>query len=180
MRTQVLGATAGADPDERLTTGEAARLLDSSRQHVVDLCDRGVLPFTTTGRHRRVRRGDIDELRAGNETLTRDQDRSLWLAFSIAGRIVADPERARSLAHENLDRMTPNVRGSTRRLLDEWRRLIDGPIDQLLAAYTSRSVHGRELRQVAPFAGLLADEERILVLDAWRQDWRSRNGAEVS
>jgi excisionase family DNA binding protein len=37
-----------------LSTGEVAGLLGVSRQHVVDLCDRGDLIFVRVGSHRRV------------------------------------------------------------------------------------------------------------------------------
>ena len=98
MRSTVYDAVTSADPDQQLTTGEAAALLSSTRQHVADLCDRGDLPFTLVGRHRRVRRGDVDAIRTRSERLTRDQRRSLWLAYATAGRIVADPQRAIELA----------------------------------------------------------------------------------
>jgi excisionase family DNA binding protein len=47
-----------------LSTGEVAHLLGSSRQHVVDMCTRGELPFLWIGRHRRIERSDIDRLLA--------------------------------------------------------------------------------------------------------------------
>ena len=81
---------------------------------------------------------------------------------------------------ENIGRMEPNARGSARGLIEEWRRLLDGPTDRMLAAYTSRSEHGRDLRQVAPFAGLLTDAERKVVLDAWQADRRSRSSGAVA
>ena len=37
-----------------LRTGEAARRLGVSRQHVVDLCNQGRLPYITVGAHRRI------------------------------------------------------------------------------------------------------------------------------
>lgn len=169
VRTQIHDAATGADPDEQLTTGEAAKLLNSSRQHVVNLCDRGLLPYTTTGTHRRVRRGDVDAIRHRTDRLTRDQQRSLWLAYAIAGRIVAEPTAAMSTARTNLETMRAHSRGSSRQWLDEWETLLDGPLDQLLAAYTSRNLRGRELRQHLPFAGLLSDHERAAVLDQWSQ-----------
>lgn len=156
------------DPDELLTTGEAAVVLNSSRQHVVDLCDRGELPFTTVGRHRRVRRGDVEALRTRTERMTRDQRRSLWLAYATAGRIVEDPEHARALARSNLLKSQSTARGQARRWLEDWARLVDGPIDRLLDALTSRSPRGRELRQNSPFAGLLRPDERERVLESWR------------
>lgn len=167
MRTLTYDRITSAEADELLTTGEAAALLSSSRQHVVDLCERGELPFTTVGTHRRIRRADVEALRARTQRLTRDQRRSLWLAYAVAGRIVADPQRAQDLARRNLERMRASSRGQARRWLDEWGRLLDGPIEELLAMLVSPSPKGRELRQNAPFAGLLSEPERAKVLDAW-------------
>jgi excisionase family DNA binding protein len=65
-----------------VTTGQAASILGSSRQHVVDLCDSGQLGYSSVGTHRRVRLVDVLRLKEGEETagkLTRDQVRSLWL-----------------------------------------------------------------------------------------------------
>jgi excisionase family DNA binding protein len=77
MRTARFDSIAFDEAEEPLTTGEAATLLNSSRQHVVDLCDRGELPFTTIGKHRRVLRSDVEAIRTRTERLTRDQRRSL-------------------------------------------------------------------------------------------------------
>ena len=154
---------------ELLTTGEAARVLNSSRQHVVDLCDRGELPFVTTGTHRRVRRGDLEALQERTLRMTRDQRRSLWLAYAVAGRIVEDPLEARAVAAANLEKMSTASKGRPSRWLDEWAELLDGPLDRLLYDYTSRSPRSRELRQNAPFAGLLSDAEREKVLTSWKR-----------
>lgn len=172
MRTEyarsVVDAGSSAE-DELLTTGEAARILNSSRQHIVDLCNRGDLPFVTVGTHRRVRRADVEQVRDRALRLTRDQRRSLWLAFAIAGRIVGDPDHARTLAYENLESMRRTSRGQARVWLDEWERLLAGPIEDLLAALTSRSQRGRDLRQNSPFAGVISDTERGDVLASWRE-----------
>lgn len=167
-RSAVFDAANTIDPEQQLTTGEAAKLLNSSRQHVVDLCESGLLPFTTLGTHRRVRRGDIEALRNRTERLTRDQQRSLWLAYAVAGRIVSDPARAFRIARHNLSTMQPVVRGSAANWLDEWHRLLDGPVERLLTEYTSRNLRGRELRQHSPFATVLTDHERANVLAQWR------------
>ena len=168
MRARTYDRITGADPDELLTTGEAAAILNSSRQHVVDLCERGDLPFTTVGTHRRVRRGDVEALLERSQRLTRDQRRSLWLSYATAGRIAESPVVAKRHALANLRQMRESSRGQARRWLDEWERLLLGPTDRLLAALVSPSPKGRELRQNSPFAGILADDERARVLQAWQ------------
>jgi len=155
--------------DEMLTTGEAARVLNSSRQHIVDLCNQGDLSFETVGSHRRVRRGDVEAIRDRTLRMTRDQRRSLWLAFAIAGRIAENPERVLAAARTNLEMMRRNTRGQASVWLDEWERLLEGPIEDLLGTMTSRSPASRDLRQNSPFAGVLSDEERESVLASWRR-----------
>lgn len=157
------------ESDELLTTGEAAKLLNCSRQHVVDLCVRGDLPFVTVGTHRRVRRSDVEAHRTRTQRLTRDQRRSLWLAFAVAGKIVQDPDGTIDLAWMNLEVMRSRARGQAVRWLEEWERLLHGPVHELLSQLTSHSPKGRELRQNTPFAGVLDERERQRVLDAWKQ-----------
>jgi excisionase family DNA binding protein len=175
VRSATFDAIDSADADELLTTGEAAKLLNSSRQHVVDLCDRGDLPFTTVHTHRRVQRRDVDAIRTRTNRLTRDQRRSLWLAYAVAAKIVEDPEHARSVAHEGLARMSAAARGQAKQWLAEWDRLLDRPVEDLLDTLTSRSPKSRELRQNSPFAGLLTPAERERVLTSWQANERSRS-----
>lgn len=161
--------------DDMLTTGEAARVLNSSRQHVVDLCNSGDIPFVTVGTHRRVRRADVELVRDRTLRLTRDQRRSLWLAFAVAGRIAADPQSAVSRARRNLVTMHRSTRGQAVTWLDEWQRLLDGRIEDLLIALTSRSPRGRDLRQNSPFAGVLSESERTEVLSSWMNHERGES-----
>jgi len=157
--------------DELLTTGEAAKLLNVSRQHIVDLCTNGDLPFSTVGTHRRVRRADLVQLRSRTERLTRDQERSLWLGHAIAGKLVADPTGVLARAQANLAQLQArHPRGQAARWLDEWGRLLSGPTAAVLDALTSRSLRARELRQNSPFAGVLSDEERHQVLAAFGEN----------
>ena len=69
--------------NEWLTTGEAASMLGVSRQHVVDLCDRGELSFSRAGTHRRIRRSDAQRML--EPQLTREQEKSLWLHRALLG-----------------------------------------------------------------------------------------------
>ena len=64
--------------------------------------------------------------------------------------------------------MRPTARGQARLWIDEWSRLLDGPLDMLLATLTDPSLRGREMRQNSPFAGLLTDEERADIVAHWR------------
>ena len=123
-----------------------------------------------------VRRRDVEAIRTRTQRLTRDQRRSLWLAYAVAAQIVTDPDAASASARTNLERMRTAARGQVRRWLDEWERLLDGPIEDLLDHLTSRSPKGRELRQNSPFSGLLDAEQRAEVLAAWR---RHASGADA-
>jgi len=161
-------AVAPPETGRTLTTGEAARILSCSRQHVVDLCEQGQLPYTTIGKHRRVSRRDIDALRTRTNRLSREERRSLWLAYAVAGKIVSDPALARDVALVQIGRMRKSARGQALDWLGQWEMLLDGPIEDLLRGLTDPSPHGRELRQNSPFAGLLTADERHKVLKSWR------------
>jgi len=163
-----------SEVDDLITTGEAAKLLGTSRQHVVDLCDRGDLPCRTVGTHRRVSRADLEELSARTQRLTRDQLRALWLGNAVAGKLVRDPARALDLARRNLAQLqVVHTRGQGARWLAQWDTILRGPIDVVLETLTSRTPRARELRQNSPFAGVLTETERAEVLAAFRQAYGS-------
>jgi excisionase family DNA binding protein len=163
-------ATTGREDegDELLSTGEAAVMLGASRQHVVDLCDRGELQCLSVGTHRRVRVRDVAVLQRGTPAssgLTRDQRRSLWLHHAVAGKLVADPGRTMRIARRNLAKLrSAHPRGQAHRWLREWEQLLNGPVDDVLCALTARSPRSLELRQNSPFAGVLTERERTGVV----------------
>jgi DNA binding domain, excisionase family len=168
MRANAVDTILAAEGDELLSTGEAALILNTSRQHVVDLCERGDLPFVTTGSHRRVLRADVEALRTRTQRLTRDQDRSLWLGYAIAGKLVADPLGVSNKARRNLARLEGvHSGGASSRWLTEWKKLLDGSVDRVLEALTSRTPRARELRQNSPFAGVLTEPERRRALSGF-------------
>ena len=144
------------DPNELLSTGEVARILGSSVQHVVDLCQRGEMPYTMIGTHRRIRRSDAEALsrRAANNAggpMTRDQLRALWLHRAIAAKVAADTARvlaqAKSTANSLLDR---------------------GP-EAVMRTLVSTDSLARELRANSPFAGVLSTSERETILTSFSQ-----------
>lgn len=152
--------TDGAD-DPLLTTGEAARLLGVSRQHIVDLCEAGDLPHVRVGKHRRVYRSEVESVRTRRSRMSRQDTQSLLLAYAVAAEIVNDPITTIAKARSNLAAMMalPH-RGATRVWLKEWEKLLDGSVVDLLQSLTSTTQRSRELRQNSPFAGVISAETR--------------------
>ena len=159
-----------------LTTGEVARILGVSRQHVVDMCTRGAVPHLTVGTHRRVRRGDLDSLLGLK--LTREAERSLWLHRAVAGQLVLDPDGVMERARGNLQRMlATHPSGMSASWLARWQRVLDDGVDAVLDTLTSRAALAVELRQNSPFAGALTDQQRAAALTAFRDHWRRDHAA---
>jgi len=157
-------------PDELLATGEVAALLRSSRQHVVDLCERGLLPYVRVGTHRRVWRADVEAVL--RPELTRDQLKALWLHRAVAGQLVMDPATVLSKARVNLDRLRRiHPDGMAAVWLDRWRTVLEGGAEAVLDVLTSRTPNAVELRQNSPFAGVLSEAERRAVLAAFALQW---------
>lgn len=151
-----------------LTTGEAAKLLGTSRQQVVNLCERGDLPFVMVGKHRRVERTAAEALLRPKQKLTRDQLKSLWLHQAVAGSLVTDPDAVLGKAADNLDRLMVQHQGTmTEVWLTRWReKLRHGP-GAVLKVLTSEDPEAVELRQNSPFAGVLSQPQRQQVLKAF-------------
>jgi len=160
-----------------LSTGEVARLLGSSRQHVVDLCVRGQLSFVWVGRHRRVPRSAVDALLGRKSaTLTRDQERSLWLHRALLANLLADPDGVVSVARTNVSRLLEqHPTGMTASWLTEWQQILDRGVDDVAEVLTSRAPGAVELRQNSPFAGALPQQTRSQVLTAFIKHWRSEH-----
>ena len=98
--------------------------------------------------------------------LSKSEAKSVRLHAAIAERVVADPERAVAKAKANLATMrSADTERHAVRWLDEWERLLDGPLLDLVNALVSTSQEARDLRQSTPFAGVLSPAER---LDAMR------------
>jgi excisionase family DNA binding protein len=141
-----------------LSTGEVAGRLGVSRQHVVDLCDRGEMIFVWVGSHRRVPQFELDRLLAGvrGGNLTRDQERSLWLHRAVLAELVEDPEDVLARVGGNLQRLRAQhpESGMTARWLGQWQAVLDAGVDAVADVLTSQGPAALELRQNSPFAGV--------------------------
>jgi len=160
------------DASDLIRTGEAAVLLGCSRQHVVDLCESGRLPFVRGGgSHRYVRRSDV--LALVSRRPVREQEQSRWLHAAIAGHMVADPDAVLGRARANLERFSAIHDGTMAAYwLGLWRDALDEGPDRVLGILVSDASEAAEMRQNSPFTGILSAGERRAVLESFRTHWR--------
>lgn len=59
--------------------------------------------------------------------------------------------------------------------LDQWSAILDADIESIVATLTGRTEEAEDLRQNAPFAGVLSQEQRAQGLAAFRRDWERRH-----
>lgn len=152
-----------------LKTGDVAAELGVSRQHVVDLCDRGALPSTRVGSHRRIRRSDLEALLAP-QTLTHDQRKQLWMHRAMLTHLLTRPEEVIELARGNIAGWSTKHRadGRTVKYLREWEDILNQGIEAVVETVLSASPRACELRQNSPFAGVLDQTERARALRTFR------------
>ena len=150
--------------NELITTGQAATILGVTRQHVIDLCERGELPYTMAGTHRRIRLDAVNALRdrpSGSRggPMTRDQVRSLWLHRAAAGKVAADPTGSLTKGRASVERqLAAGADGAV--WLRRWLDLITRGPEAVMRVMTSTDPEARELRQNSPWLGLLSHAER--------------------
>jgi transcriptional regulator with XRE-family HTH domain len=100
-------------------------------------------------------------------TLTGPDERLLRLHEAVAEELVKDSAAVRARAQRNLDRMRDAI-PSALVWLDEWRRLLDGPLSDLVAVIVDRSENACALRQSSPFAGVLDGSTRWKIIASTR------------
>lgn len=80
-------------------------------------------------------------------------------------------ERDRKLlqiARDNVERWRAQRGQSAPAWLDEWRKLLNQPWENIAALITEPSENGARLRQSTPFTGILTDQERRRIYEAFR------------
>jgi transcriptional regulator with XRE-family HTH domain len=99
--------------------------------------------------------------------MTRDQRRSLALHVAIAAELAARPSEVLETARRNVTVMRAVAPGAAH-LLDEWGRILELPPRLVTSRMLDPSDHGRDLRQVTPFSGVLDARSRAAVYRAFR------------
>jgi DNA-binding XRE family transcriptional regulator len=100
--------------------------------------------------------------------MTRDQQRSVLLHVAIATELATRPQHVIEVARHNLEVMRRAAPGA-RSLLDEWDDILRLPPTLVASRMLDPSDHGRDLRQVTPFATILDARSRAAVYRAFRR-----------
>ncbi len=171
----VFGASVVTD---LLSTGEVARLIGASRQHVVDLCDTGRLASFRVGRHRRVRRETVDaylEEREQARVVDASHLLQLWSGRVQAAHVALDWGRARDLAARRLAEM----RGDSHLawFADQWALVLAQGAEAVMETLTRRDDEAAVLQNSSPFVELLSDDERGRITEAFIDWWGSQRAA---
>ena len=97
------------------------------------------------------------------------EQRSLQFHRAVAGKLRDHPERL-EIARENLRRWTA-LGGPSQPLWDEWRQLLDRPLNELLLLLEENSDRMTVLRRASPFAGVLEPAERWAVYARFAEEF---------
>lgn len=157
---------------ELVTTGEAARVIGCTRQHVVDLCDRGALRYERTPIHRRLYRDDVEAFARRREGLRREEVRSLWLNRAVAAHLARDPDAVLAQARSNLERFERiHAHSGVTHWLRRWRELLNAGPEAVMETLTATTEEASELRQNSPFPGVLSQSERDEILTSFTRHY---------
>ena len=85
----------------------------------------------------------------------------------VARKIERDPKLLQ-IALSNVDRWSEQRNDARPAWLDEWRDLLNQPWANIAALITEPSENGARLRQSSPFAGILTNQERWRIYEAFR------------
>ena len=85
------------------------------------------------------------------------------MASATAQRILADPSLLQ-MGRDQLPAIRAHSSGSALALCDEWEALIEAGPEAVAAALIDPTEHGHDMRQQAPFSGVLTDRERWVAI----------------
>jgi len=91
--------------------------------------------------------------------------RSLELARSYARHLLDDPERVRTIARRNIERMR-RLSPQMQPWVVAWEGLLHLPVNVLADLLVDDGEFARAMRSTNPFAGVVSEEERISALGA--------------
>jgi transcriptional regulator with XRE-family HTH domain len=144
-----------------LTQAELARLVGTS-QPTIAAYEAGRKSPTLQTLSRIARAVGLEAMVFFVPVMTREDRRSLDLHRAIADRLIREPYVVLEHAQRNLSLMRDRHPHADS-LFNEWRRILLRPVDEIVAAVLDPSLHGRDLRKVTPFAGVLSTVERTRV-----------------
>lgn len=123
---------------------------------------------------RLLRAAGVGEVRGPG--MTREEGVSLALGRLTAAALLRDPDRTLLNARKRVRRSlaTADLASGARRWNLEWSRLLDGPLEGVVAALIDLSERGYELRQNTPFTGVIPEDERLVAI---RQASRAHRAA---
>jgi hypothetical protein len=98
--------------------------------------------------------------------------RSLALHHAVAEKLRAHPELI-EIARENLSRWYAGT-GRSQPYLDEWRRILDLPLEEVLSLMEQEGERMTALRQSSPFAGILEPAERWAIYSRFEPAGRDK------
>jgi hypothetical protein len=93
--------------------------------------------------------------------------RALAMERKVAEKLRADPALL-ARARVTLERWLRTVSPQARPALLEWRRILDGSLEEICAVLESTDERATRLRQSSPFCGILSREERTKIIQAHR------------
>ena len=131
---------------------------------------RGTADFATVAKLVRSAGMEIDVRPPGQveNQHQRLDSRSLALHALIAGKLAADPTMIRQKVLPNIARFKRIHQASgTEKLLKEWEVASRAGMPALLRMCIDPSQRGQQLRQASPLTGILTQEERKSVYDAY-------------
>lgn len=115
-----------------------------------------------------------DDERVEN-SLTYEKMKSLYLHEAVLDELRKDWDKCSTIAYSNIERWKKVHRpdGMSVRYLDEWLKVLDKGFMAVSRVLLGVDEYSCDLRQNSPFAGVLSNEQRLSVLEEFREYWKN-------